>query len=362
MTGNPNISSFKLLLGLTSLVVLIVALRLIAPFLNLVLVALFFAIIFTPIFHWLQRKGLPTGLALLLMIVGIVVAGLSLTAFVLASFRQLAASLATYQSLLDGQMAALQAGLARFGLDLSGVRVVDLLDGEKVIGWITAFLVSLGGLAATSLFIIFTVIFSMAEASGFRARLEQGLGPENPFVAQTNQFTRSMVRYVAMRAIVNLITGTAVAIMLLIIGIDFALLWGVLTFFLSFVPYLGIFLATTPSVLLALAQYGWGMAIFVIVAVTVINVMAENLVAPRIIGQGLSISPLIVFLAFFFWSWVLGPAGMLLAMPLTVMVLFILQGFEETRWLAALMQPTGAVPVAVRPHSTGGSGEGGKHS
>ncbi len=337
ITNNQNVSIFKLLIGLTCVAVLIVALRFIAPFLNLVLMALFFAIIFTPIFHWLQRKGLSTGWAMLLMIVGIIVVGLSLIGFVFASFKQLANSLSTYQGLLEGQLATLQAGLAQFGLDLSSVRVVDLLDSERVIGWITSFLTSLAGLAATSLFIIFTIIFSMAEASGFRARLQQGLGPENLLVAQTNQFTRSMVRYVTMRAIVNLITGGAVAMLLLILGIDFALLWGVLTFFLSFVPYIGIFLATTPSVLLALAQYGLGMAIFVIVAVTIINVMAENLVAPRIIGQGLSISPLVVFLSFFFWSWVLGPAGMLLAMPLTVMVLFILQSFEETRWLAALM-------------------------
>ena len=335
--NNQNVSIFKLLLGLTSVAVLIVALRLIAPFLNLVLVALFFAIIFTPIFHWLQRKGLSTGWAMVLMIVGIIVAGLSLIGFVFASFKELANSLSTYQGLLDDQLATLQADLARFGLDLSSVRLIDLVDSERVIGWITSFLTSLGGLAATSLFIIFTVIFSMAEAAGFRARLQQGLGPENLLVARTNQFTQSMVRYVTMRAIVNLITGGAVAILLLILGIDFALLWGVLTFFLSFVPYLGIVLATAPSVLLALAQYGLGMAIFVILAVTIINVSAENLVAPRIIGQGLSISPLIVFLSFFFWSWVLGPAGMLLAMPLTVMVLFILQSFEETRWLAALL-------------------------
>ena len=68
----------------------------------------------------------------------------------------------------------------------------------------------------------------------------------------------------------------------------------------------------------------------------IINVTAENLVAPKIIGKGLSISPLVVFLSFFFWSWVLGGPGMLLAMPLTVLVIFILQGFEETQWLAAV--------------------------
>jgi predicted PurR-regulated permease PerM len=335
---------------------LIVALRLIAPFLNLVLLALFFAIIFTPIFHWLQRKGLPSGWAMLLMIVGIIVAGLSLIGFVFVSFKQLANSLSAYQGLLDNQMASLQAGFAQFGLDLSSVRLVDLIDIESVIGWITSLLTSLGGLAATSIFIIITIIFSMSEAAGFRSRLQQALGRDNLLVTRTGQFTQSMVRYVAMRAIVNLITGVAVALLLLILDIDFALLWGVLTFFLSFVPYIGIFLATAPSVLLALAQYGPGMAIFVIVAVTIINVMAENLVAPKIIGRGLSISPLIVFLSFFFWSWVLGPAGMLLAMPLTVMVLFIVQSFEETRWLAALMGTT-STASAVAPNDTAGAAD-----
>lgn len=119
VTNNQNLSIFRLLIGLTSVALLIVALRLIAPFLNLVLLALFFAIIFTPIFHWLQRKGLPTRWAMLLMIVGIIVAGLSLIGFVFVSFKQLANSLSTYQGLFADQMASLQAGLAQFGLDLS---------------------------------------------------------------------------------------------------------------------------------------------------------------------------------------------------------------------------------------------------
>jgi predicted PurR-regulated permease PerM len=248
---------------------------------------------------------------------------------VFISFKQLTGSLATYEGLLADQLAGL-------GIDLSGVEVRDLVDTEQIIRWATGILTTAGGLVGTALFIIWVVLFAASEANGFYTRLVQSLGASNPLVLRTGQFTQTMVRYVAMRALINLITGGLVALVLLIMGIDFALLWGVLTFFLSFIPYIGIFVATVPSVVLAFAQYGLVAAILVIVAVTVINVTAENLVAPKIIGKGLSISPLVVFLSFFFWSWVLGGPGMLLAMPLTVLVIFILQGFEETQWLAAV--------------------------
>ena len=132
----------------------------------------------------------------------------------------------------------------------------------------------------------------------------------------------------------NLITGAGISLFLLLLGVDFALLWGVLTFFLSFIPYIGIVVATIPAVLLAWAEYGPAWAILVIIGVMIANGVAENVVAPKLIGKGLSISPLVVFLSFFFWSWVLGPLGMFLSMPLTVIVLLVLESFDETRWLA----------------------------
>ena len=77
-----------------------------------------------------------------------------------------------------------------------------------------------------------------------------------------------------------------------------------------------------------------------------INFSAENAVAPKLLGRGLSISPLVVFLSFFFWSWLLGGPGMLLAMPLTVMLLFILQSYDDTRWLAVLISESKEAPQA----------------
>ena len=157
------------------------------------------------------------------------------------------------------------------------------------------------------------------------------------------------VKYIGLRAFINVIVGGAVVVLMLVLGIDFALLWGVLTFFLGFIPYLGIFISTALPTVLAFVEYGLDRAIAVIIGVTIINVSTENIIAPKIIGQGLKISPLVVFLAFFFWSAVLGPVGMFLSMPLTILIIFVLQSYEETRWLADLAGAPRSGPATIEP-------------
>jgi AI-2 transport protein TqsA len=119
-------------------------------------------------------------------------------------------------------------------------------------------------------------------------------------------------------------------------------LWGILTFFLSFVPYIGLVLAVTPAVVLALAEFGLTRAVLVIAGIVVINILAENVLSPMMMGRGLSISPTIVFLSFIFWAWLLGGAGAFLALPLTLFLAVMLGTFPETRWLASLIGTGGA--------------------
>jgi predicted PurR-regulated permease PerM len=143
--------------------------------------------------------------------------------------------------------------------------------------------------------------------------------------------------------VVNLITGASFALFLFLIGVDFPLLWGVLTFFLSYIPYLGIVLAAIPAVLLALAEFGIDKALLVIAGLTVANVVAENLLAPTLMGRGLNVSPTVVFLSFSFWFWLLGGPGAFLAMPLTIFVALMLDTYPETRWVANV--------IFIRPRS-----------
>jgi predicted PurR-regulated permease PerM len=347
--NHQQASLLQLLLSLTCIAILIIALRLFAAYLGLILFGLLFAIIFAPLYHWLQRKGVPSWLALLIMVIGTVGGGLGLIGLLIVSLKQLAGSIETYQSLLVERLAPLQAWLANMGLDLSGLQVEDIFDVEQVIAWIAGSLATLAGAGATALFILAVIFFALIEASDMGARLQASLGAHHPVTVRTREFTHLAVKYIGLRAFINVIVGTAVVVLMLVMGIDFALLWGVLTFFLGFIPYLGIFISTALPTVLAFIEYGLDRAILVIIGVTLINVSTENLIAPKIIGEGLHLSPLVVFLAFFFWSWVFGPVGMFLSMPLTILVIFVLQNYKETRWLADLAGAPRSTPAAVEP-------------
>ena len=114
-------------------------------------------------------------------------------------------------------------------------------------------------------------------------------------------------------------------------------MWGVLAFFLSFVPYIGLAIAMIPPTLLALAEFGLVQALIVVIGVTGINLLIENVLEPGYTGKRLSLSPTIVFLSLFFWNWLLGPVGALLSMPITVLLMLVFQNNEGTLWLAKII-------------------------
>src|SRR5262245_45002637 len=178
--NHQQASLLQLLLSLTCVAILIIALRLFATYLGVVLFGLLFAIIFTPLYHWLQRKGVPSWLALLIMVIGIVGGGLGLMGLLIVSLKQLAGSIETYQSLLAERLAPLQAWLANIGLDLSSLQLEDLFDIEQIIAWVASSLATLAGAGATAIFILAIIFFTLIEMSDMSARLQASLGPHHP--------------------------------------------------------------------------------------------------------------------------------------------------------------------------------------
>lgn len=334
----------RLLSGAAALFIVIAGLWFLAPFISPVIMALFFAMLFYPVLKWLKNKGLGTGLALLIILVLTIVIGLAIVALVVTSFSRLAEGLNTYQVQFEGRLSEVEGWLANQGLaTLTNPPISQSINVEQVVKSLAGFLGRIGNIAAVAGLVIMTMIFAVVEIPTFGQKVAENLGAESLLLARGTQLGHTVVRYFGLRAVVNLITGAGIALFLFILGVDYALLWGVLAFFLSFIPYLGLFIATIPAVLLAWAEFGPARAILVILGVMVANSLAENVVAPKLIGKGLSISPLVVFLSFFFWSWVLGPLGMFLSMPMTVIILMILDSFDETRWLARTISRMPAV-------------------
>jgi AI-2 transport protein TqsA len=324
----------RMLYVLAATVVVLVGVRLAAPVLNPILFAIVFGLLCAPVYGWLLRR-LPTGLALLAMFVGLLIIIVGLFVLLSASISRFTGRLSFYTQQLNGQLGDLQGLLDRLGL--SGVDLSEAVNSSALVGAIGAVLSGIGGFLSSLFLILMIMLFLLSEGSSMMDRLRASVAHDNPQVARLAVIGQNVVLQFGLRAIVNLVTAAGITLLLLLLGVDFPLLWGVLTFFLSFVPYVGLVIAVAPAVLLALAEFGLGRAIVVIVAVVVVNVLAENVLSPVLMGRGLDLSATVVFLSFIFWAWLLGGPGAFLALPLTLFVAIMLGSFPETRWLASLM-------------------------
>ncbi len=341
MTTAQNVSFGRAMVVLAAVVAVLAGMHFAAPILNPILFAIVFSLLCAPAYAWLARR-LPSVLALLVVLVGLVAISLALFYVLGASIGRLTDRLAFYASQLDGRVADLQDLIDALGL--SSVDLDSILKSSGVMEALGAVLSGIAGVLSDLFLIVMIMLFLLAEGSALMGRLRASVDEGNSQVARLAYVGEGVVRQFGLRAIVNLVTGAGISVLLFLLGVDFPLLWGILAFFLSFVPYVGLVLAATPAVLLALAEFGFGRALLVIAGVVLINVLAENVLSPTLMGRGLNLSPTVVFLSFIFWAWLLGGPGAFLALPLTLFVAVMLQTFPETRWISRLMGMPDATP------------------
>lgn len=322
------------LLGVALIGFVLMLLHLATPILTPILFAFFLVAMAISPFRWLLARGVRRGPALLLMIAILLVGGVGLVLLTLVSVRNLQAGLSLYAEQLAARTAELTAALSQIGLGLGGMETqLATLGASRM----SAFLGALVSVASSALISLVIVAFFLFELDRFISIIENERVRTVPFLGQAPEVGRTAVRYFGIRTRLNIITGFGVTLICLLLRIDYAVLWGVVAFFLSYIPYIGLLTAMIPPALLALAEHGWPQALLVVFAIVLINLIIENVVEPGYTGKRLQLSPTIVFLSFFFWGWLLGPVGALLSMPITVMLLLVLQRDEDTLWLARII-------------------------
>src|SRR5262249_32036932 len=154
------------------------------------------------------------------------------------------------------------------------------LTPDRISGVFGAFVGGMVSALYQALLILLMLLFFLTEGPAIADRVRRSLPSDDPNPDRLLGLAHDVGQYFVLRAAVNAVTGAGVTLVLWLLGVDFPLLWGVLTFFLSFIPYIGMFLASVPSVLLAWAEYDLGHAVVVALALTIVNATAENLVQP----------------------------------------------------------------------------------
>ncbi len=299
-----------------------------------ILLAVFITILTTPFLMWLQEKGLPQGVALIGIVVILIIMMTLLGLLISSSLHDFSLNLPGYEQKLKHDMSGLVKWMHEKGFKFADEGIISMINPSKIAQLASGFIKGFGSMLTNSFMILLLVIFMLLEVSAFSKKMEAIHASASEHVAE---FLVKIKRYMMIKSIFSFFTGLLVYIALLLIGLDYALLWGVLAFLLNFVPNIGSIIAAVPAVLLALIQLGTMGALEVSAVFIVVNVILGSVLEPKYMGQGLGLSTLVVFISLLFWGWVFGPVGMLLSIPLTIMVKLALELDSKTRWIAVLL-------------------------
>ena len=301
------------------------------------LLAVFIAIICTPPLFWLQRKGVPKILALTLILMAILIVGLLFGALIVPSLNDFLSSLPDYQERLSSYTTDLISWLREKGVNIPQKEVSGAFHPGWVMSLAGDIFTALSSILTNVFLILLTVVFMLLEVADFPKKLRIVLRNPERSLSAIEKFSRDAKRYLVIKTLISAAVGLVMWLWLLIIGVDYPVLWGTLSFLLNYVPNIGAIIAALPVALLALVQLGVGAALLTILGFVIVHIVVGNIIEPKLMGKGLSLSTLVVFLSMVFWGWVLGPIGMILSVPITSLVKIALESYEETRGLATML-------------------------
>ena len=320
-----------------ALVVVIAGMRAAADILVPFLLAIFVAGICAPLYQGMRRRHVPTSLAIVAIMLVMLGGVMLLIGVVERAVTGFAGNLPAYQAAFQAETDKIWAWLAANGIEISGDLLRDQFNLQVLIRNLGAIAVTLRNLLTTTFIVVLVAIFILLEGTALPDKVRRVPGVSSEAWTHVSQIVADLRRYMFLKTVMSLLTGALVTLWLLLLEIDFAILFGVLAFALNYIPVIGSIVAAVPGILLAFIEFGLGTSALTALGYAAINVGVSNGLEPRYLGSGLGLSPLVVIVSVLFWGWVLGPMGMLLSVPLTMSLKIALESDEGTRWLAVLM-------------------------
>lgn len=338
MDDHTAVNNRNALVSIAAVVIVIYGMQaakvLLVPF----LLAVFLALITVRPMLWLQQHKVPSFVAVLMIVFGMMFVLGVLGSILGTSVADFTAALPFYQErLTDIVESTVQLAFQLLDDDRPVPKFAELIDPGFAMGFAATILNALREVLTNTFLILFTMVFILLEASSFGTKARAAFGSGDDTFERPRMFLQNLGRYLGIKTTVSLATGFCAWLLAVWVGLDFPLLWGMLAFLFNYVPTIGSIIAAVPAVLMALIQYGLPEAGTTTIGFLVINLVFGNFIEPRLMGYGVGLSPLVVFVGLVFWGWVFGPVGMLLSVPLSMTLKMALESNTDTRWLAILI-------------------------
>jgi predicted PurR-regulated permease PerM len=325
------------ILILASFIIVVAGMKAASSILVPFFLAVFIGVICAPPLFWLQRKGVPKILALIFILVAILVVGLLFGALIGSSLNAFLSSLPDYQERLSAHIDTLISWLREKGVNIPPEEVPRTLNPGWMMSLAGGIFSALSSVLTNGFLILLTVVFILLEAADLPKKLRIVLKNPERSLSTIERFGQHAKRYLVIKTLISAAVGLVIWLWLLILGVDYPVLWGTLSFLLNYVPNIGAIIAALPVALLALVQLGVGSALLTVLGFAVVHIVVGNIIEPKLTGKGMSLSTLVVFLSLVFWGWVLGPIGMILSVPMTSLVKIALESYEKTQGLAFML-------------------------
>ncbi|EPF6159248.1 AI-2E family transporter [Citrobacter sedlakii] len=332
-----TLNGLKIVIMLGMLVIILTGIRFAADIIVPFILAIFLAVVLNPLVQRMVKLRVPRVMAISILVLIIVMAMVLLLAYLGTSLNELARTLPQYRSSLVVPLKNLEPWLVRLGIGVSVDELVKYIDPNAAMTLVTNLLAQLSNAMSSIFLLLLTVVFMLLEVPQLPTKFQQIMTRPVEGMAAIQRAIDSVSHYLVLKTAISIVTGLVVWAMLAALEVRFAFVWGLLAFALNYIPNIGSVLAAIPPIAQVLVFGGLYDALVVLAGYLIINLVFGNILEPRIMGRGLGLSTLVVFLSLIFWGWLLGPVGMLLSVPLTIIVKIALEQTVAGQSIAILL-------------------------
>ncbi len=331
--GSPFVTGASLIIIIAGV---IYAKSIITPF----LLALFISIICEQPVSWLEKKRVPRWFALLIVVLGLIFVFSGLGFLIGGTISSFSGNLSEYESTLTSISNSFIQFLNEKGIKIPQDQLFNLIQPAKILEFTASALNKLVNMMGNTFLIFLIILFTLMEFGSFSVKAKAILIGSDKSGSYFSTILQNIRHYLGIKTLICLLTGILIYVALLIIGVDYPLLWALIAALMNYIPNIGSIIAGVPAVLFALVQLGLGGALWTLGSFMIVNNVLGNFLEPRIMGKTLGLSTLVVFLSLLFWGFLLGPVGMFLSVPFTMIIKIILEHNENTKWFAILLGTT----------------------
>ena len=327
------------ILGLAGVFIVVAGLRSLSDIVGPAFLALVLTVAAAPLRPWAARRGLPAWVGSVLAILVIYAVLVGLTVALLISGARFATLLPTYQKEFQNTLQSGLDWLTSLGVDSAQIEdFTSALDLGQFVDALTGLASGLLGLLSSLFFVVTLVLFMVLDGSGFTAKLQR-LPQERRHLADAlADFARGTRTYLVVSTVFGLIVAVIDTVALLWIGVPVAMLWGLLAFITNYIPNVGFVVGVIPPAVIGLLEGGVGMMVTVIVVYSLINLIIQSVIQPRVVGEAVGLSPTITMLSLVFWAFALGAVGALMAVPLSLLAKAVLVDADpRAAWVSPLL-------------------------